>query len=206
MAVGMKWRGDEFLKLVDKQIVAGLYAAAVELQRLARKKASIPNAGRKKRSKFWEDDDMDPFERAKFEAASKKGKARDKAHARIDKQRFDAASRGSRGYESLRNRLRKQYRKKKTRSRTIYPNSSRPGESPRRRTGFGQKNIVFGVDESTLVARVGFTRNARYMTFHELGIRYSSGLQQRPTIVPATSENLPRLQAIFQRGAKQVKL
>ena len=152
MAVVLKWRGDEFLKLVDKQIVAGLYAAAVELHRIARKKAGIANAGQTVQQKN--------------------------------------VTEGS----------------NKT-SRTIYPNSSKPGESPRRRTGFGQKNIVFGVDKATQTARVGFTRNARYMTFHELGIRYANvGLQQRPTIVPATSENLPRLQAVFQRGAKQVKL
>jgi len=148
----MKWRGDEFLKLVDKQIVAGLYAAAVELQRLARKKAGVANAGQTVQQKNV------------TEGSNKN-------------------------------------------SRTIYPNSSKPGESPRRRTGFGQKNIVFGVDESTLVARVGFTRNARYMTFHELGIRYSKvGFQQRPTIVPATFENLPRLRAVFQRGTKRITL
>lgn len=85
--------------------------------------------------------------------------------------------------------------------RTIYTNSSKPGESPRRRTGFGQKNIVFGVNPAVKAARVGYTANARYMTFHELGIRYSSGFQQRPTLVPALRDNLPRLREIFQRAS-----
>lgn len=86
------------------------------------------------------------------------------------------------------------------RSRTEYPNSSRPGESPRRRTGFGQKNIVSGI--SGMTARVGYTRAARYMTFHELGINYKKrGLEQRPTIVPALRDNRTRLVMLFRRAA-----
>lgn len=85
--------------------------------------------------------------------------------------------------------------------RTIYPSPSQPGESPRRRTGFGQKNIVGGFSRVLMAFRVGYSRLARYMTFHELGIRYSrKGLQQRATIVPAMRENLGRLGAIFRRA------
>ncbi len=89
--------------------------------------------------------------------------------------------------------------------RTIYPNSSLPDESPRRRTGFGHKNIVQGYSKSRNVGRVGYTRAARYMTFHELGIRYKRvGRQQRPTIVPAIRDNLDRLKAIGRNAMRRV--
>lgn len=92
--------------------------------------------------------------------------------------------------------------------RTIYPFSSKgsptpPGESPRRRTGFGQKNIVYGFSRQLMQGRVGYTRAARYMTFHELGIRYGRrGLQYRQTILPALRDNLARLRAIFKDYAR----
>ncbi len=88
--------------------------------------------------------------------------------------------------------------------RTIYPNSSLPGESPRRRTGFGWSNIVWGYSKSRKEGRVGYTRNARYMTFHELGIRYKRGKQQRPTIVPAIRDNLQQLKAVARNAMRSV--
>ncbi len=89
--------------------------------------------------------------------------------------------------------------------RTVYPNSSRPEESPRRRTGFGHKNIVWGYSKQRKVARVGYTRNARYMTFHELGIRYKRmGFQQRPTIIPALRDNARRLMLIGRNAMRSV--
>ncbi len=88
---------------------------------------------------------------------------------------------------------------------STWDNSSRQGEAVRRRTGFGQKNIVWGFDGTRIIGRVGYTRNARYMTFHELGIRYSGGLQKRPTLVPALADNISRLFAIVKRGAQRHK-
>jgi hypothetical protein len=90
-------------------------------------------------------------------------------------------------------------------SRTVYPNSSKPGESPRRRTGFGQKNIVRGMNAQRPAARVGYTRLIRYMTFHELGIRYSRGIQQRPTLVPAFRNNIHRLSTIARIAAQRTR-
>ncbi len=89
---------------------------------------------------------------------------------------------------------------------TIHPNSSKPGESVRRRFGHGMAGIVRGSDRKRLSARVGYTRNVRYMTFHELGIRYAKkGLQKRPTLLPALTENLDRLGSVAVRKAKQVQ-
>lgn len=83
---------------------------------------------------------------------------------------------------------------------TTYPNSSKPGESPRRRTGFGQKNIVWGSNRQKMESRVGYTKAARYMTYHELGIRYRHvGFQQRPTIIPSVRNNQARLAGIMRR-------
>lgn len=85
-------------------------------------------------------------------------------------------------------------------SRTVYTQSSKPGESPRQRTGFGRKNIVMNVLRRLKAVRVGYTRAARYMIYHELGIRYSKvGFQQRSTIVPSLEDNLNRLGSIFRR-------
>jgi len=75
---------------------------------------------------------------------------------------------------------------------------SKPGESPQRRTGIGQKSIVSSRDG--LEARVGYSRNAIYMMFHELGIRYKSGLQRRPTLVPAVGNNQAKLYATARRA------
>ncbi len=90
-------------------------------------------------------------------------------------------------------------------SRTVYPHSSKSGESPRRRTGFGHENIAWGYSRQRKVARVGYTRNARYMTFHELGIRYRKGKQQRPTIVPALRDNHRRLMVVGRNAARAVQ-
>lgn len=56
-------------------------------------------------------------------------------------------------------------------SRRVYPNPSKPGEPPKLRTGFGQRNIVVEHDRPRMVSRVGVTRNARYMIFLEVGTR-----------------------------------
>lgn len=66
------------------------------------------------------------------------------------------------------------------RSRTIYPHPSRPGESPRLRTGFGQRNVVMEFNASEPVGRVGITRNALYMLYLELGTRR---VARRPWLV-----------------------
>ena len=111
-------------------------------------------------------------------------------------------------YASIPNPGKKKKRRRGSRSGrkgtqyTEYPHSSKPNESPRMRTGFGRRNIVWNADRAAMVARVGYTRNARYMIYHELGITYRrAGWQQRPTIVPALEENRKRLTDMFERAA-----
>lgn len=100
-------------------------------------------------------------------------------------------------------RTRDTSRGKKGSQYTVYPHSSKPGEPVRRRSGFGQKNIAAGLNPSTQTGRVGYVRNARYMLFHELGIRYRGGLQRRPTLVPAVVKNRTRLGKIASRAAQR---
>lgn len=151
MAARLKWFGKELLSASRRGLEAAFDAWWIEVQRIARVKAGVPNIGVRKR-------------RVRDTSAQGGGK------------------RGS------------QY--------TVYPHSSKPGESPRRRTGLGQKNIVGG--REGLVARIGYTAQARYMTYHELGIRYSIvGLQHRPTIVPAVKDNRLRLIKLMERAAKR---
>jgi len=54
----------------------------------------------------------------------------------------------------------------------VYPNPSAPGEPPRKRTGWGQRNIAWEFDERKIVGRVGVNKAAMYMIFLELGTRF----------------------------------
>lgn len=89
------------------------------------------------------------------------------------------------------------------RSRTIYSSPSKPNESPRRRTGAGQKGIVGG--RQGFKARVGFRRGVLYMGFHELGINYRVvGFQRRPTIVPTMMRNRSKLVMAMKNASDRV--
>lgn len=72
------------------------------------------------------------------------------------------------------------------RSRTVYPNPSKPGESPRLRTGFGRNNIVVNHDPKGRYTRVGVTRNGMYMFWLELGTRH---VARRPWLMRTLQEN-----------------
>ncbi len=110
--------------------------------------------------------------------------------------KFSAATRKRRRNEKAKNRT----------QRTIYPHPSKPGEPPRKRTGFGRRNIVQGYNRQRKQGRVGYTRAAIYMAYHEVGIRYSRGRQQRPTIMPIVHNKHAKLVAfgkasVQRRGA-----
>lgn len=93
-----------------------------------------------------------------------------------------------------------------TTQRTVYPFPSKPDESPRMRTTKGHKNIVQGYSRARKEGRVGYTRLARYMAFHELGIRYRRmGFQQRPTIMPVVRGQQPRLLAVGKAAIRRTR-
>lgn len=52
-----------------------------------------------------------------------------------------------------------------------YHDSSKPGEPPRLRTGFGQRNIAYELDQAKGIGKVGVRTNAQYMAFLDQGTR-----------------------------------
>ena len=73
------------------------------------------------------------------------------------------------------------------RTRTIYPNPSKPGEPPRLRTGFGRSQIVMNhKGGKNPHVRVGVTRNGMYMFWLEIGTRH---VKRRPWLLKTLFDN-----------------
>lgn len=85
-------------------------------------------------------------------------------------------------------------------SRTIYPTPSKPGEPPKKRTGFGQRNIVWEYDSAKMVGRYGITKNALYMFFLEIGTRF---IAPRPWMLKALTNNIRVVVALLQSGKRK---
>jgi hypothetical protein len=174
-----KWNGPALVAYNEKQLKAALKAVAITFQKIVRKRAGIIN------------------KRQIIKLKRKKGKSTlRKAGSRIPIYIPGVGWRMSKN-------VRKRGGKANKTQITIYPHSSRPGEPVRRRTGVGQKNIVQGVEG--LRARVGYTKNARYMTMHELGIKYPKGKQRRPLMVPALRDTHPQLANVMRAAADRTK-
>ena len=56
-------------------------------------------------------------------------------------------------------------------SYTAYAHPSGPDEPPHKRTGWGQRHVLYELDKANLKSRVGVSENALYMAMHEAGIR-----------------------------------
>ena len=85
--------------------------------------------------------------------------------------------------------------KRKTRgSYTVYANPSKPGEAPRKRTGFGQRNVRYSINEKEGTGRVGVSVNAAYMAYLEVG---TAKVAARPWLLVTIRKYLPQLRAIF---------
>lgn len=174
-----EWNGPALVAYNEKQLKAGLKATSVAFQKIVRKRASITNKG------------------VVIKLKRKKGTTTTrKAGTRIPIYIPGVGWRMSKNVRKRRGKANKT-------QITIYPNSSKPGEAVRRRTGIGQKNIVQGTQG--MRARVGYTKNARYMTFHELGIKYPRGVQKRPLMVPALRDSHPQLANIMRLTADRTK-
>lgn len=77
-----------------------------------------------------------------------------------------------------------------------YLNSSKPGEPPRKRTGFGAANVLYEFDRKAMASRVGVGRNAKYMAILEL-------FRNRPWLKATLDKVLPQLRAIAEEGAQR---
>lgn len=74
-----------------------------------------------------------------------------------------------------------------------YLNSSKPGEAPRKRSGFGSANVVFEFDKATKTSRVGVLRNAKYMAILEL-------FRNRPWLMATLKKVMPQLKKIAEQS------
>jgi hypothetical protein len=98
-------------------------------------------------------------------------------------------------------RTRDTKRGKKGSQYTIYPNSSKPGEAPRARTGFGRQNIVYEYNDNPKdpAVRVGVMRNGKYMWYLELGTKR---IAARPWLLRTLLENKEQIARLAAIGGK----
>jgi len=76
---------------------------------------------------------------------------------------------------------------------TVYRNPSRPGEPPRKITGWLQRNVVYELDVGGLKARVGLAANATYGAYLELG---THRVRPRPWLLSTLEQERPYMAAL----------
>lgn len=86
------------------------------------------------------------------------------------------------------------------RTRTIYPNPSKPGEPPKLRTGFGRRNIVVNYLKASNSVRVGVTANGIYMFYLEVGTRR---IARRPWLMRTLIDNREMIGRLAATGGKK---
>lgn len=74
---------------------------------------------------------------------------------------------------------------------------SRPGASPRKRTGWLQKHVVYEQDKAKLTTRVGLLKNAIYGLYLEQG---TGRILPRPWFLVTLRRLMPKLQAVLGTG------
>jgi hypothetical protein len=77
-----------------------------------------------------------------------------------------------------------------------HTNSSKPGDAPAKRTGFGAANVIYETDEKAMQTRVGLLENASYLAMWERGIR---GVV-RPWFEVTLRRMLPSLKKDIEKG------
>lgn len=82
-------------------------------------------------------------------------------------------------------------------SMTIYPNPSRPGEPPRKRTGWLQQNVAYDLDRKKLQGRIGVRVNAVYGLYLELGTRR---MQARPWLAATIERYHAQIETLIRSG------
>lgn len=80
---------------------------------------------------------------------------------------------------------------------TVYPHPSAPGEAPRKRTGWLQRNVKYELDRAGLRASVGVTRNAAYGIYLELG---TARVAARPWLLSTLERHLDEVRALALSG------
>jgi hypothetical protein len=76
-----------------------------------------------------------------------------------------------------------------------YVTPSQPGEPPRKRTGFGQRNIRYELNKDLHYGRVGIAVNALYMLFLDQGTTF---IRPRPWLVATLDKYRAQIKAIAE--------
>jgi len=84
--------------------------------------------------------------------------------------------------------------------RTVYPSPSSPGEPPRKRTGWGQRHIVWEFDKKRIAGRVGIMKAGIYMIYLELGTRH---IAKRPWLVETLNKHKRMIGLLATTGGKR---
>lgn len=74
-----------------------------------------------------------------------------------------------------------------------YVTPSKPGEPPRKRTGYGAGNVLYEFSKDGLTSRVGVTRNAKYLAILEL-------FRNRPWLKATLDKTRAQLKAIAEQA------
>jgi hypothetical protein len=81
-----------------------------------------------------------------------------------------------------------------------YDQPSKPGEPPRKRTGFGQLNVAMEFDASKPRGRIGETANAAYMIYLQFGTKH---IAARPWLMLPLERDLGKLERVALLGMKE---
>lgn len=76
---------------------------------------------------------------------------------------------------------------------TRYLDPSKPGEPPRKRTGWLQRNVAYEIDSEKLTVKIGCTANAPYGLYLELG---TSRMAPRPWLLVTAQKHARQIEQI----------
>jgi hypothetical protein len=85
-------------------------------------------------------------------------------------------------------------------SRTTYPSPSAPGQPPRKRTGWLQRNVLYAVDAVGLSAKVGVSAGAAYGIDLEVGTRKMAARPWLFRTASAEAANVRKIIALVMSG------
>lgn len=194
MASRVEINDKKFLRMLRKATLAGLKRAAVFYHTQCRLALNAPNTGVRVSAKLVQ-------RQAEAQLTSKRTGIM--ASSGLIRVHFAQRKKGTREVEHLRAWYWFNQAEHATvkRSVTVYPFPAPPGQPPRKRTGFGQSNVVWESNENerSPAVRIGVRENAIYLYYHEVGIR---GVK-RPWLVPTLmrhKEMIARLACTGGRG------
>lgn len=82
-------------------------------------------------------------------------------------------------------------------SYTVYPHPSKPGEPPRKRTGWLQRHVLYELDRASLSGRIGLGTSAQYGLHLHLG---TQSVDARPWITVPLDLYAAELIDAFRQG------